>query len=162
MLIRFASLADIPEIHQLANHIWHDTYSDFLTINQIEFMLDQMYSFASLKAQFDEGITFIVVQVNNSPVGFASYSLAENEKLLFKIHKLYLSKSEQGKGIGKQLISFIKSDVLSKGGKLLQLNVNRKNPTFSFYKKVGFDIAYEIDIPYHGYILNDYVMQMPL
>lgn len=68
---------------------------------------------------------------------------------------------QQGKGIGVQLLSYIKKDTADRGGKSLELNVNRNNPAVEFYKKAGFNISVEMDIPYFGYSLNDYVMEMP-
>ena len=162
MLIRAATLADIPSIHELGNTIWWDTYEKILPAPQIEFMLEQMYSTTSLKSQLDEGIMFILAEIDGRAVGFASYSQTDTTHYVFKIHKLYLATKEHGKGIGKQLLNFIKFHVISQGGKFLELNVNRNNPALAFYVKAGFHITKEIDIPYHGYTLNDYVMQMPL
>ena len=70
--------------------------------------------------------------------------------------------TEQGNGSGKKLITHISELAKSKGGKILELNVNRGNTAHHFYRKIGFDIHQTVDIPYHHFILNDYVMRKNL
>lgn len=161
MNIRPADSKDIPAIHQLSNKIWRATYTGILPAEQIDFMLNKMYSHESLQSQMNEGITFIIVETDR-PIAFASYSLSDQEQSIYKIHKLYILPEEQGKGIGTLLTNFVKEDVKMKGAKILELNVNRNNPAINFYKKYGFEIFEEVDIPYYQYTLNDYVMRMIL
>ncbi|MEJ6980953.1 GNAT family N-acetyltransferase [Pedobacter sp. P351] len=162
MNIRLASSNDIFLIHQLANAIWHSTYKSILPIEQIEFMLSKMYSIESLQSQLDEGITFIFAEAEGKALAFASYSLSDSQQFIYKIHKLYILPEEQGKGLGTHLTNFIKRDARAKGGKILELNVNRNNPAQNFYRKYGFEVFEEVDIPYYQYTLNDYVMRMIL
>lgn len=162
MSIRTASSKDIFLIHKLANTIWHSTYKTILPSEQIEFMLSKMYSIESLQSQIDEGITFIFAEEESKPLAFASYSLSDSQQFIYKIHKLYILPEEQGRGLGTQLTNFIKSDALARGAKILELNVNRNNPASNFYRKYGFEIFEEVDIPYYQYTLNDYVMRLIL
>ncbi|MBC8053558.1 MAG: GNAT family N-acetyltransferase [Sphingobacteriaceae bacterium] len=162
MLIRYATVADIPVIHQLAHLIWPDTYKSILPTGQIDFMLTEMYSLQSLKKQINEGVHFIIAELEEKPVGFASFSLSEEKSGTFIIHKLYLLTELQGKGIGSELLNFIKEEVILKGGKALTLNVNRNNPAVRFYQKYGFMISDEADLIYHRFVLNDYIMSMQL
>ncbi|UZJ65165.1 GNAT family N-acetyltransferase [Sphingobacterium sp. KU25419] len=68
----------------------------------------------------------------------------------------------KGKGYGKLLLDFIAQLAKSKDLKRLELNVNRNNPAYYFYLKQNFLITETVDIPYHGYVLDDYVMQKEL
>ncbi len=162
MTILPATIIDIPVIHRLAQAIWWPTYRGFISSDQITFMLAEMYSLKALEQQFKEGIDFLMVENDNEYVGFASYSSIEPENNIFKLHKLYILPSEQGKGTGKKLIDYIANLSKQKGGEVLELNVNRSNPAFSFYKTTGFEIYQTIDIPYHHFVLNDYVMRKVL
>ena len=45
------------------------------------------------------------------------------------------------------------------GKETLDLNVNRHNKAKNFYEKMGFQVAYEEDIPIGKYWMNDYVMR---
>jgi len=162
MNIRLATLTDINVIHNLANRIWPEAYQNVLSQEQILFMLEDMYSQESLKAQFEKGNIFLIAEAYKKPLGFASYSLFNKLQSIFKIHKLYILPQEQGKGVGKLLIDEIKEASKAAGGKILELNVNRENPSFNFYTKLGFKVFEEVNIPYHQYILNDYVMRTEL
>lgn len=158
-MIRFADSADINIIHSLAHKIWWPAYKDILSTEQIEVMLEEMYSVSALKKQFEEGVLFILNEESYGPTGFASWSAADQQESLYKIHKLYILPSEQGRNIGRKLLTFICSYVKDRGAKTLELNVNRNNPALNFYKKLGFEIFRETDIAYHGFWLNDYVMR---
>ena len=160
--IRYASYKDIPSIRKLAFEIWPKTYKDILSSAQIDFMLDDMYSEGSLLAQFDRGVQFVMGEIDNQPLGFASFSVFDSTKQVYKIHKLYLLPAVQGKGFGKQLVNFIEDDIRLKGAEVLEVNVNRNNPALNFYLKSGFEISREVDIPYHQFVINDYVMRKKL
>ena len=158
MVIRLATPDDIASITTLAEEIWWNTYLSILPADQIEFMLRDMYSGSSLQKQMEQGATFLVAESREDLVAFASYSTSGSD--VYRIHKLYVSPGQQGKGIGAGLLDFIKKDASACGLKFLELNVNRNNPALGFYQKYGFDIFAEVDIPYHRYILNDYVMRL--
>ncbi len=162
MTIRIAVLNDIPVIHKLAHEVWWPTYESILSAEQISFMLDKMYSEEALKLQFEEGNLFLVAERDGKAVAFASWALTCREEQVFKLHKIYISPSEQGRGTGRKLISFVENDARKKGGRILELNVNRNNPAFGFYKKSGFELFREDDIPYYHFFMNDYIMRKPL
>ncbi len=160
MRIRKATDEDIPVISELAEIIWWPSYSNIISDAQISFMLKDMYSEESLKEQMDSGIEFILAERENTPEAFAGFSLTEPG--IYKLHKLYVLPSEQGNGTGKKLIEYISDLARAQGGKILELNVNRGNPASEFYKKAGFDIYRTVDISYHNFVLNDYVMRKNL
>lgn len=160
--IRKASLEDIPVINRLAEEIWWPTYRDFISEDQIHFMLKEMYSAEALEKQLEEGVTFLMALRADIPVGFAGFSQTDEAEQIFKLHKLYVLPSEQGKGTGKALVDEVSRLAKADGGKMLELNVNRGNKAQHFYKKIGFDIHQTLDIPYHHFVLNDYVMRKTL
>jgi len=161
LTIRLASLEDLPVIHPLAEEIWWPTYRDILKSEQIRFMLDNMYSIDALKKQQAVGTEFLLAERDTKEVAFAGYSYKEeNDKL--SIHKLYVHPSEQGKGTGKSLIHHIELTAKNLGIGILELNVNRHNKALNFYKKLGFEIFKEEDIPYYQYWMNDFILQKRL
>jgi diamine N-acetyltransferase len=160
MRIRKATEEDITAITELAEKIWWPTYRNIISEEQISFMLKDMYSEESLKKQLVSGVDFILAEKENLAVAFAGFSLIEPE--VYKLHKLYVLPSEQGNGTGKNLIEYITDLAREQGGKILELNVNRGNSASEFYKKVGFEIYRTVDISYHHFILNDYIMRKDL
>jgi ribosomal protein S18 acetylase RimI-like enzyme len=121
-------------------------------------MLELMYSESSLEKQMDEGCRFEIVYEDETPVGFAS--VQEIEPTVFKLHKIYILPSQQGKGTGRFMIDHILHEIKQKGASALQLQVNRYNKAKSFYEKLGFTVIDEKDFDIgNGYFMNDYVMQ---
>ncbi len=163
MLIRQATVNDVEAIRQIAADTWWPTYSPILSAEQITYMLGEIYSAEKITSQIvGQEQTYILLIVDETPVGFAAYSAREENPDVYKLHKLYCLPSTQGKGYGKMLINKVGEAVLAAGKNILELNVNRNNKALSFYQKMGFEIAYQEDIAIGPYWMNDYVMRKQL
>lgn len=162
MEIRKAGIEDIPLIRKLTFAIWPQTYSSIISKEQVDYMLHMMYSPASLQKQMQDGSIFIIVYDDNKlPVGFAAYKPIDT--LTWKLDKIYVLASQQGKGTGKFIINFIVDEIKNKHAKALQLNVNRQNKAKDFYEKLGFTVIKTADFDIgNGYFMNDYVMELAL
>jgi ribosomal protein S18 acetylase RimI-like enzyme len=153
-----ATPGDIPLIRELTFQIWPQTYSAILEQDQIDYMLEMMYSEPSLQQQMQEGAMFLIIYADGIPAGFASYQ--EMQSGIFKLHKIYVLPSQQGRGTGRFLVDFIFDDIKQRGGTALQLQVNRHNKAKIFYEKLGFRVKEEVDIAIgNGYFMNDYIME---
>jgi diamine N-acetyltransferase len=149
---------DIPLIRLLTDKIWPQTYSSIISKEQIDYMLEMMYSISSLEKQMRNGAPFIIVYNEGEPVGFASYG--EISPNIFKLHKIYILPSQQGKGTGKFVIDYIITEIKNKGAVALQLQVNRRNKAKYFYEKIGFAVIKEFDFDIgNGYVMDDYLME---
>jgi len=156
-----ATKGDIPAIIEIAEKTWWPTYSEFISADQIRYMLDTIYAPEILRKQMVNGIqTFLLLKDENGPQAFASFGLRSEEPHVYKVHKLYVHPQTQGKSYGKMLIQEIKNQLLKKNIHILDLNVNRFNPARRFYEKTGFVILREEDIPIGPYWMNDFVMRM--
>lgn len=160
--IRNATIEDIPNIHSVIDRVWPQTYSSIISKEQIEYMLDMMYSNESLIRQMtEERCTFLLAFINEQPVGLASFSEIENE--VFKLHKLYVDLTVQNMGIGKMLLHQCEARVSAHGAKKFLLNVNRYNPSVQFYLKQGYSKLKEADVHIgNGYYMNDYILEKRL
>jgi ribosomal protein S18 acetylase RimI-like enzyme len=159
--IRVATSLDIPLIRTLCFGIWPQTYASIISQAQIDFMLDKMYSPQSLQQQMEEGAVFLILERETIPVGFASYQSLHATS--FKLHKLYVLGTEQGKGGGRTLIDYIKLNIQQQGAQYLELQVNRNNKAVTFYQRLGFYIRETADFDIgHGFFMNDYIMQIDL
>lgn len=159
--IRNASVDDIPLIRELTFQIWPQTYAATLSQEQINYMLEMMYSESSLKKQMNEGAQFITVYGHDKPVGFASFQ--EISPLAYKLHKIYILPDQQGKGTGRFLIDYILASIKKSGAISLELQVNRHNKARYFYENLGFEVIMEADFDIgNGYFMNDYVMKKKL
>lgn len=160
--IRQATEADIHTLHTLAKAIWEPTYSSILSKEQIDYMFEVIYLEDALKEQMQQGQTFLLLFEEEKPVGFAAYSLKEKAEDVYKLNKIYLLPSEQGKGYGKVLLTAAEEEVRQLGAKFLDLNVNRYNKAKNFYERCGYQEYQQEDIPIGPYWMNDFVMRKEL
>lgn len=163
MKIIEANTSQLPLIAQLAYAIWPVAYGEILSKEQLTYMLGKFYSLEALTDQLEKrNHVFLLIEENERFVGFASYeSNIENHKT--KIHKIYVLPETQGKGFGVQLINEIETRAKKSQNDILFLNVNRFNKAQYFYKKLGFEIAFEEDIEIgNGYLMEDFVMEKKL
>ena len=161
LTIRNADLKDIPLIRELCFKVWPQTYSSQLSKEQIDYMLELMYSETSLAKQMTEGFPFVIVYDNDEPVGFASFG--EIEPAIYKLQKIYILLNQQGKGTGKFVIDHIIKAIKQKGATALRLQVHKKNIAKAFYEKLGFYELYELVLDIgNGYVMDDYMMEKKL
>lgn len=150
---------DIAKLRDLVYQVWPQTYAGIISQEQIDYMLEMMYSASSLQKQMDDGALFIFLVENDQYVGYASYQ--QTDPGVFKLHKIYVLPSEQGKGAGRFMIDYVISKVKEQGGNRLQLQVNRGNKARYFYEKLGFQVigSFDFDIG-KGFVMDDYVMEL--
>jgi diamine N-acetyltransferase len=159
LTIREAGLNDLMTVERLAHEIWPGTYGQILSSEQLSYMLQLIYSQPALQQQMlQQAHNFLIVELDGQPVGFADYSLYEPG--VYKLHKIYVHGSTQGKGVGKALLDHIIGKLVAKNVHTLLLNVNRHNKARQFYEKLGFAVTGQEDIDIgNGYFMNDYVME---
>jgi len=159
--IRKATADDIPLIRELCYKVWPQTYASILSQDKIDYMLEYMYSAASLKKQMDDGSQFILVYEDDEPVGYAAYLHKGHN--IYKLDKIYVLQSQQGKGTGRFIVNYVVDEIKKKGAIALQLQVHRQNKARKFYEKLGFAIVEEKDFDIgNGFFMNDYVMEKQL
>jgi N-acetylglutamate synthase-like GNAT family acetyltransferase len=159
--IRIATTRDINAIQNIAYITWPVTYKRIISTEQIEFMLEMMYSQEALENQFYEGSHFLIAEVDDEVVGFASFGFLRDN--IYKLQKLYVNPSVHKSGAGKALLKESIAKIIKLGGKNLELQVNRKNKAVGFYEKMGFAIVKEADVNIgENYYMNDYIMAMDL
>jgi len=158
--VKKVGTASIAMIRNLANITWPIAYGEILSPQQLDYMMELIYSKAALQKQMENGQQFLLAYDDEKPVAFAAYSILTTlNSAIYKLEKIYILPNQQGKGIGKLLISNIIEAI--KPATTLQLNVNRQNKALYFYQKLGFKIINEEDIDIgNGFYMNDYVMEL--
>jgi GNAT superfamily N-acetyltransferase len=163
IVLRKGKEQDIESIQDLANRTWYVTYGDYLSVEQIEYMLDKMYNKGELLSQFKDGYVFLMAGADGIDLGFACFSVLDSASGIYKLHKLYVLPETHGKGVGKLLMNEVVNLAKRAGATRLQLNVNRNNKASDFYTKAGFIIKETIDLDIgNGFLMNDYVMEKTL
>jgi len=162
-MVRKAALEDIPAIRAMAEVVFREAYKDILSAEQMEYMMDMMYSQQSLIRQMEEEWnTFFIAEGR----GYVSYRFQERlpEGVdVYHLEKIYVMPSEQGSGLGRELFELVVSHVrmLASGPARIELNVNRNNRAVTFYQHLGMRIDRQGDFPIgNGFYMNDYIMAM--
>ncbi|MFM8711445.1 MAG: GNAT family N-acetyltransferase [Sphingomonadales bacterium] len=159
--IREASFQDIDLIKELCKQVWPATYAPILDKGQLDYMMEWMYSSASLERQIKEGCQFLLLYSKDKPVGYASYQLLHDQQ--YKLNKLYVLPALQGQGAGRYFLSHIHEKIKAQQGQFIELQVNRQNKARYFYEAMGYTIREEVDIAVgNGYYMNDYIMVFAL
>ena len=173
--IRPATLEDRAFIRSVSERTWPSTYGHIISQEQIDFMLDWMYSDASLAEQFEKGHAFYIANLNGEDIGFCSVSNEGTEKreselvdepkniksTAHKLNKLYVLPSAQGTGSGMALLNKAIEVAKLEGSSSLFLQVNKHNTAYTFYLKNGFvkEDEFKFDIG-NGFFMDDYVMRL--
>lgn len=160
-----ASADDIMFIHDMADVVFRATYKDILSPEQVDYMMEWMYSPDNLRKQLDEGHVYYLAFSGSHPCGYVSVQpdgISDDGTFIFHLQKIYVMPSEQGFGLGRILFDTALSHVRSSadGAKArIELNVNRNNPAVSFYQHLGMKVLRQGD--FHigsGFYMNDYIM----
>ncbi len=167
--IRQAGPGDIALVRDMADIVFRKTYADILSPDQMEYMMDWMYSEGSLYKQItDEGKYFCIAEYDGIPAGYVSFeseSALPDGRSLYHLQKLYVLPGYQGRGIGGAMLDHVKSFLAAAcpEGCRVELNVNRNNPAVSFYEHSGMIRARQGDFPIgNGYYMNDYIYAVEL
>jgi len=159
--IREASKNDIATIRNIATITWPDAYGTYISMAQLNYMLDMMYSDDSLLNQMNNGHQFYIAEHGSEAIGFASVSKEANNAC--KLNKLYVLPTAQKTGAGKALLHKAIEYATANSANCLYLQVNKQNNAQQFYSKHGFTIreAAVLEIG-GGYIMDDYIMELKL
>ena len=158
-VIKQATTADIPLINKLAWNVFPETYKNILSHEQIEYMMDWMYSIENLHKQMEEeGHIYYIAYEECEAAGYVS--IRQEDTDLFHLEKIYVIPYYQKYHLGKQLfqqaIKGIKE--IHPAPCRMELNVNRNNKALRFYEYMGMKKVDEGDFAIgNGYYMNDYI-----
>jgi diamine N-acetyltransferase len=155
---------DIPDLVRLARDIWYAHYPSIITVEQIEYMLDQRYRPEIIRSQLASNTAWWdKLLVDGAMVAFASYELGEHADAM-KLDKLYVRYDLRGRGFGSLLMRHVEECARARGRTRLYLQVNKNNASaIDAYLRNGFEVteAAKFDIG-RGFIMDDYVMSKAL
>ena len=165
ILIKKAEEENLKTIHEMAQVVFRHTYRDILSPEQMEYMMDMMYSMPNLKLQLQEGHCYYIAYSNQMPCGYVSvqYEGPDSEGVeVFHLHKIYVMPDIQGKGVGLRLFETATDhvrDAMSGQYARIELNVNKYNKAVDFYRHLGMRVLLEEDFPIgNGFYKTDYIM----
>lgn len=155
-MITFEKVENIKELASLASVIWHEYWTCILSLEQIDYMVENFQSENAIINQIqNENYTYYFILNDKEKIGY--FGVSDKIEYLF-LSKLYIKSGFRHKGIGLQSFEKIK-DIAN--GRKIQLTVNKYNTnTIKAYEKWGFKItdAVVTDIG-SGFVMDDYIME---
>ena len=154
---RKAAGADIALLSDMAHEIWMGYYPSIIAREQIEYMLQMMYSHKAIEEELQKGVVWEIVENDSEPLGFLSYTIFENVDI--KLNKLYLKIGHHSKGYGRAALEHVIGYAKSHSFKRVYLTVNKSNiQAIKAYEKVGFVRTDSVvnDIG-GGFVMDDYI-----
>ena len=154
---------DILDLARLARDIWHAHYPSIITVEQIEYMLDQRYRPEIIRNQLaSDTAWWDKLVLDGAMVAFTSYELAEHSDAI-KLDKLYVRYDLRGRGYGSLLMHHVEERARALGKTRLYLQVNRNNASaIEAYLRNGFAVTEAGRFDIGGFIMDDYVMSKAL
>ncbi|MCQ2197412.1 MAG: GNAT family N-acetyltransferase [Bacteroidaceae bacterium] len=179
IIIKEATLEQIPIIQQLAQESYPVAYAGIHSEEQNLYMMQRMYNTESLAQQMTEQHShFLLLYADGVlpdefkmasrpceevPLGYCAYKRHATEACTLYIDKLYILPSQKGKGYGRLLVQQVVdvAQQLFPQGYAIRLDVNRSNSARTFYEHLGFHVLRSWDAPIgNDYYMNAYEMEM--
>lgn len=159
-IIKVTTSDQVDLVAGLAKTIWNEHYVPIIGQTQVDYMLGKYQTTKAITAQLElEGNNYYLIQADYRAVGYIGSIEKHNELFL---SKLYVLKSERGKGLGRMALDFLKGKCREIGAPYITLTVNKHNEnTISAYEKLGFENYGEVisDIG-SGYVMDDFLMRL--
>jgi len=156
-----ATTQDIDLIRDLAVKSWKKAYLTIISLEQVEYMLEKMYSSEEISSHLrNPNYHYFIIENDSISAGFIGFENHYEDKTT-KLHRIYLLSEFKGKGLGKATLQFLKEQVAEKGDEKIILNVNKNNPAKEVYESQGFSVYGDgvFDIG-NGYVMDDYLMKI--
>ena len=150
--------AEIQNIANLAEEIWHEHFTDIIGEKQVNYMVDRFQSYPALKGQIEEGYEYYQLFSGHTMAGYSGIH-AEDGALF--LSKLYINKSFRGQHLSTLAFQFLKDLCKERGLTRIWLTCNKHNRnTLAVYDHWGFHIIREqkADIG-NGFYMDDYVLE---
>ena len=163
--IKKASEKDLITISDMAQVVFRHTYREILSSEQMEYMMEMMYSMPNLRMQLTDGHHYYIAYDGNAPCGYVSVQHEgpdEDGIEVFHLHKIYVMPDSQGRGVGLKLFETAVAhvrDAAQGSHARIELNVNKYNKAVDFYRHLGMRVLVEEDFPIgNGFYKTDYIM----
>ena len=161
VILRPVTGEEYGTVRKLAETIWPVCYKNILSVEQIKYMMNMMYSEEVIAGEIADGVQYCFVEVSGGIAGYLAWGVWRSDVKTAKLHKLYLLPEKHGMGIGSRAIELVKQAVKSSGCNRLRLNVNRQNTSaIKCYTNNGFVmVQLENNDIGNGFFMTDYVME---
>ncbi len=141
MVVREATLADVPGIARVHVDSWRTTYKGMVPQRIIDSFTYEGRQELWRRALGPDSRSFVYVAEDESGqiVGFASGGPARQDAPNHdgELYAIYLLQEHQGRGIGRQLFDAVVRTLVERGMRSMAIWVLAENPACGFYEALG-------------------------
>ena len=160
-----AAKSDIAVLREIGCETYREHFSSIWSLAGMQGFLDQDFSHSALAKSLEASASHLWLIASNekgNAVGFSkinwSTPLPLTGEVGAELQKIYLLRSEAGRGYGKQLLRFICDRAIERGERLLWLDVLKTNSNARrFYEGFGFqeigEIPFKTDLAEIGMVV---------
>lgn len=151
VIIRKATIQDVPEVCKMHVDSWCETYRDIISKDYLDSLKSNLGArIRKYQNDFYERY-MIVATINDEIVGFSqlvfSNKFSSDLDVDCEIGGLYIKNGFKGKGIGTKLFNYIKEKFIEDNKKTMVLWCLKENHNaINFYKKMGGEAFKEKDL----------------
>ena len=160
---KVSSDTELMEVAVLADKIWHECFTEIISIGQIDYMVEKFQSYKAMTKQLiEQDYSYYAVRDDEELCGYIGVKPEKDDR--FFLSKLYLRSDKRGRGIASLMLKKVFEEAEKCGKSRVYLMVNKHNDhAIAVYKKTGFVIADEVvtDIG-SGYVMDDYILEYKL
>lgn len=145
---------DQSELFELMTEIYTPSYKHIWTDNG-EWYLEQMYNPKTFQSDLDNPTSFYYfVLLQGWKIGILKYDFPSSPEIInfpnsLKLHRIYLHKDYQGKGIAAQLMRWVESVARERNLNFIWLEVmDTQVQAQRFYRKFGFEWMFTYHLEY--------------
>lgn len=154
---------ELRQVAQLADEIWHECFTDIISLGQIDYMVEKFQSLDAMTNQIEtQKYSYLAVYDDEDLCGYIAVKPEDDDR--FFLSKLYLRKDKRGKKIATLMMNRVFEEARKYGKKSVYLTVNKNNShAIDVYKKSGYQIIDSVvtDIG-NGYVMDDYIFSYTL
>ena len=159
-IIKVHSKQQIADVVTLAQEIWQEHYLPIVGKAQIDYMLEKFQSKRAIDEQLSDGYEYYSLTYDKRNTGYMAVISNVSESSLM-ISKIYVRKSDRGRGLGKQMLKFVEELCPKRRIKKIWLTVNKHNRhSIEWYSQMGFTnngpIVQDIG---GGFVMDDFRME---
>ncbi len=158
------TVSDCNALFNLMKEIYPQAYDHFWEDKGNWYVASQYSKENITKELLEEDTDYYFIIYKGEKVGnfriIWNHKLADfSERKTVKLHRIYLHKKTQGKGIGKQLLQWLEQEAKKKQYEMIWLDAMDEKPqAFQFYKKLGYQYHSHCFLPFE--LLHDKYRKM--
>ncbi|WP_299764136.1 GNAT family N-acetyltransferase [uncultured Dokdonia sp.] len=151
LVLQPITLEDQPALYELMKRIYPPAYEHFWQ-DQGNWYINNLYTLENLKKELQEkGSYYYFVRFRESVYNkeyttIGILKIIENctypeqpDRQSFKVHRIYLDTTIQGKGIGRRLMQYAQTRAQETGHQLIWLDAMDQHPqAMNFYNSLGY------------------------